>query len=247
MLAADSADYPVAAAAGATTLDGLRDRVVECRACPRLVAWREAVAVEKRASFRDQEYWGRPVPGFGDPAARIVIVGLAPAAHGANRTGRMFTGDRSGDFLYAGLHRAGLANQPASVSIDDGLVLTGVRVTAPVRCAPPANKPTPQERRTCAPWLSRELQLVESSVRVLITLGGFGWQALLETLGELGWQVPRPRPVFGHGAEVMLADPEGREVALLGCFHVSQQNTFTGRLTPQMLDDVLTRAVELSG
>ena len=244
---AGAAAYPATTAANVATLDELRDAVVECRACPRLVAWREAVAVEKRASFRDQEYWGRPVPGFGDPAARIVIVGLAPAAHGANRTGRMFTGDRSGDFLYAGLHRAGLANQPASVSIDDGLVLTGVRVTAPVRCAPPANKPTPQERRTCAPWLSRELQLVESSVRVLITLGGFGWQALLETLGELGWQVPRPRPVFGHGAEVMLADPEGREVALLGCFHVSQQNTFTGRLTPQMLDDVLTRAVELSG
>ena len=220
--------------------------MIECRACPRLVAWREAVAIEKRASFRDQIYWGRPVPGFGDPEARIVIVGLAPAAHGANRTGRMFTGDRSGDFLYAGLHRAGLANQPTAVSLDDGLTLTGVRVTAPVRCAPPANKPTPQERRNCAPWLARELQLVGPSVRVLITLGGFGWQALLETLGELGWQVPRPRPAFGHGAEVVLVSPEGREVTLLGCFHVSQQNTFTGKLTPQMLDDVLERAVALS-
>ena len=220
--------------------------MIECRACPRLVAWREAVAIEKRASFRDQTYWGRPVPGFGDPEARIVIVGLAPAAHGANRTGRMFTGDRSGDFLYAGLHRAGLANQPTAVSLDDGLTLTGVRVTAPVRCAPPANKPTPQERRNCAPWLARELQLVGPSVRVLITLGGFGWQALLETLGELGWQVPRPRPAFGHGAEVVLVSPEGREVTLLGCFHVSQQNTFTAKLTPQMLDDVLERAVALS-
>ena len=174
-------------------------------------------------------------------------MGLAPAAHGANRTGRMFTGDRSGDFLYAGLHRAGLANQPTAVSLDDGLELTGVRVTAPVKCAPPANKPTPQERRNCAPWLARELQLVGPSVRVLITLGGFGWQALLETLGELGWQVPRPRPAFGHGAEVVLVSPEGREVTLLGCFHVSQQNTFTGKLTPAMLDDVLERAVELSG
>jgi len=247
MLETDAVAYPVVAAAGAATLGELRDQVIECRACPRLVAWREEVAAQKRASFRDQQYWGRPVPGFGDPDARIVIVGLAPAAHGANRTGRMFTGDRSGDFLYAGLYRAGLANQPTAVSLDDGLELTGARVTAPVRCAPPANKPTPAERRTCAPWLARELQLLGPSVRVLITLGGFGWQALLETLGELGWQVPRPRPVFGHGAEVVLVSPEGREVTLLGCFHVSQQNTFTGKLTPQMLDEVLARAVELSG
>ncbi len=246
MLETESPVYPAVAAPGAATLQALAELVIECRACPRLVAWREAVAIEKRASFRDQTYWGRPVPGFGDPEARIVIVGLAPAAHGANRTGRMFTGDRSGDFLYAGLHRAGLANQPTAVSLDDGLTLTGVRVTAPVRCAPPANKPTPQERRNCAPWLARELQLVGPSVRVLITLGGFGWQALLETLGELGWQVPRPRPAFGHGAEVVLVSPEGREVTLLGCFHVSQQNTFTGKLTPQMLDDVLERAVALS-
>lgn len=241
----EEAAYPVVAA-GARTLEELAARVIECRACPRLVAWRELVAIEKRASFRDQEYWGRPVPGFGDPAARIVIVGLAPAAHGANRTGRMFTGDRSGDFLYAGLHRAGLANQPTTVSVNDGLELTGVRVTAPVRCAPPDNKPLPQERRTCAPWLARELQLVGPFVRVLITLGGFGWQSLLGTLSELGWQVPRPRPGFGHGAEVTLRDSEGREVTLLGCFHVSQQNTFTGRLTPHMLDDVLARAVELA-
>ncbi len=244
MPAPDDPDYP-RTAAGAASQAALDSLLIKCRACPRLVAWREAVALEKRASFRDEVYWGRPVPGFGDPAARIVIVGLAPAAHGANRTGRMFTGDRSGDFLYAGLHRAGLANQPTSVSIDDGLRLTGVRVSAPVRCAPPANKPTPQERRRCAPWLARELQLLPSA-RVLIALGGFGWGALLSTLGDLGWQVPRPAPAFGHGAEAQLVAPDGRTVTLLGCFHVSQQNTFTGKLTPQMLDDVLARAVLLS-
>lgn len=244
---AETLSYPATAAAASVSLDQLDTRLTDCHACPRLVAWREQVAAEKRAAFRDQEYWGRPVPGFGDPAARIVIVGLAPAAHGANRTGRMFTGDRSGDFLYASLHRVGLANQPTSVSADDGLELRGVRVTAPVRCAPPANQPTPAERQRCAPWLARELQLLGPSVRVLITLGGFGWQSLLGTLGGLGWQVPRPRPVFGHGAEATLLDPDGREVALLGCFHVSQQNTFTGRLTPPMLDDVLGRAVQLAG
>ena len=241
----DHPDYP-RLAAGAASLAGVDSLLVECRACPRLVAWREAVALEKRASFRDQDYWGRPVPGFGDPQARILIVGLAPAAHGANRTGRMFTGDRSGDFLFAALHRAGFANQPTAVSIDDGLRLTGVRISAPVKCAPPANKPTPQERRRCAPWLARELQLM-SPVRVLITLGAFGWGALLATLADLGWQVPRPSPRFGHGSEVRLTAPDGREVALLGCFHVSQQNTFTGKLTPAMLDDVLQRAAQLSG
>ena len=245
-LTVDSPDYP-ASAAGATTFAELDVLLVECRACPRLVAWRETVASEKRAAFRDQTYWGRPVPSFGDPHARIVIVGLAPAAHGANRTGRMFTGDRSGDFLFAGLHRAGLANQPTSTSIDDGLELTGVRMSAPVRCAPPANKPTPQERRRCAPWLTRELQFLGPSARVLVALGGFGWQAILATLADLGWNVPRPAPSFAHGAEVALVSPEGREVTLLGCFHVSQQNTFTGRLTPQMLDDVLASAVELAG
>lgn len=242
----DAADYPASAVAAAT-LAGLDARLIECRACPRLVAWREAVAVERRAAFRDQEYWARPVPGFGDPDARILVVGLAPAAHGANRTGRMFTGDRSGDFLYAGLYRAGLASQPTSVGIGDGLELTDVRVTAPVRCAPPGNKPTPAERRRCAPWLAREFELIGPSVRVLLALGGFGWQALLETLADLGWGVPRPRPGFSHGAEVSLVDPTGRELILLGCFHVSQQNTFTGRLTPQMLDAVLARALELAG
>ena len=245
MLDPDSADYP-SSAAGASTLDDLETSLVKCRACPRLVAWREGVAVEKRAAFRDEEYWGRPVPGFGDPAARIVIVGLAPAAHGANRTGRMFTGDRSGDFLFAGLYRAGLGNQPTSVSREDGLELSGVRISAPVRCAPPANKPTPQERRCCAPWLARELQLLGPSTQVLLALGAFGWHALLASLTDLGWVVPRPAPAFAHGAEAVLVAPGGNPVTLLGCFHVSQQNTFTGKLTPQMLDDVLDRAVQLS-
>ena len=199
------------------------------------MAWREEVAAEKRAAFRDQEYWGRPVPGFGDPAARIVIVGLAPAAHGANRTGRMFTGDRSGDFLYAALHRVGLANQPTSVSRDDGLRLTEVWITAPVRCAPPANKPTPAERDTCLPFMERELDVLDA--RVFVTLGAFGFQGLCTTLG-----VPSPRPRFAHGVEVRL--PDGRWI--LGSYHVSQQNTFTGTLTEPMLDAVLTRAKELA-
>jgi uracil-DNA glycosylase family 4 len=241
----DSPDYPTTAA-DAAGLRELAALVVRCRACPRLVAWREVVGVEKRAAFRDQEYWARPVPGFGDPAARILVVGLAPAAHGANRTGRMFTGDRSGDFLVAGLHRAGLATQPTSTALGDGLELRGVRMSAPVKRAPPDNRPTPEERRRCAPWLLRELHLLGPSVRVLLALGGFGWQALLDTLTDLGWSVPRPRPAFGHGAEVSLLDPDGRAVTLLGCFHVSQQNTFTGRLTPAMLDDILARAVALA-
>ncbi len=244
--ATESADYPRVAATAATLaeLDGL---VVQCRACPRLVAWREAVAVEKRAAFRDQEYWGRPVPGFGDDTARILIAGLAPAAHGANRTGRMFTGDRSGDFLFAALHRAGLASHPTATSRDDGLRLAGCRLVAPVKCVPLANKPTPAERRTCAPWLARELQLMAPDIRVFIALGAFGWKALLDTLADLGWTVPRPLPAFGHGAEVLLTSPDGRGVELLGCFHVSQQNTFTGRLTPAMLDAVLARAAALAG
>lgn len=240
------ADYPLRAAT-AETLTALETLVVDCRACPRLVAWRETVAREKRAAFRDQEYWGRPVPGFGDDDAGIVIVGLAPAAHGANRTGRMFTGDRSGDFLFAGLHRTGLANQPTATSRHDGLELAGVRLLAPVKCAPPANQPTPDERRTCAPWLAREFELLGPGVRVLIALGGFGWRSLLDTLAGLGWTVPRPTPVFFHGAEVLLTSPDGVEVTLLGCFHVSQQNTFTGKLTPAMLDAVLARAILLAG
>ncbi|WP_286219227.1 uracil-DNA glycosylase [Paraoerskovia sediminicola] len=234
-------------ATASPTVDALDALVTTCRACPRLVAWREQVAAEKRAAFRDETYWGRPVPGFGDPGAGVLVVGLAPAAHGANRTGRMFTGDRSGDFLFAALHRTGFASQPGSTTSDDGMVLTGVRLTAPVRCAPPANRPTPAERHACGPFLARELDLVDPAVVVI--LGGFGWQATLATLAERGWQVPRPRPVFGHGAEVVLRrvdDAEPRTITLLGCFHVSQQNTFTGRLTPEMLDDVLVRARELA-
>lgn len=215
-------------------LAALEAEVVGCRACPRLVAWREAVAQERRAAYRDEEYWGRPVPGFGDPAAGLMIVGLAPAAHGANRTGRMFTGDRSGDFLYAALHRTGFANQPTSVSAEDGLVLTGAWITAPVRCAPPANKPTPEERDRCRPFLEREIELVDPSV--FVVLGGFGYQVLCSILGV------RPRPRFGHGVEVPL--PDGRWI--LGSYHVSQQNTFTGKLTEPMLDAVLLRARQLT-
>ena len=230
-------------AARSPALAALDSRVVTCRACPRLVAWREQVGRERRAAYRDDEYWARPVPGFGDPAARILVVGLAPAAHGANRTGRMFTGDRSGDFLFAALHRVGLANQATSVSVDDGLRLSGVRVTAPVRCAPPANKPTPAERRACAPFLADELAAVDP--RVAVVLGAFGWAALLDTLRDLGWDVPRPAPRFAHGAQVELRRGE-RALTLVGCFHVSQQNTFTGRLTPAMLDDVLRHATALA-
>jgi uracil-DNA glycosylase family 4 len=215
-------------------LQQLHDEVVDCCACPRLVAWREQVARERRAAFRNEEYWGRPVPGFGDPAARIVIVGLAPAAHGANRTGRMFTGDRSGDFLFASLHRTGFANQPQSIDREDGLELRDVWITAPVRCAPPANKPTIQERDTCRAWLDRELALLDG--RVFVTLGAFGYQVLCGILGV------RPRPRFAHGVEVPLAD--GRRI--LGSYHVSQQNTFTGTLTEPMLDSIFLRARELS-
>jgi uracil-DNA glycosylase len=209
--------------------------VTTCRACPRLVQWREQVAREKRAAFADWDYWGRPVPGFGDPAARIGIIGLAPAAHGANRTGRMFTGDRSGDFLFASLHRTGFANQPTSEHRDDGLALTDVWITAPVRCAPPANKPTPVERDTCRHWLDRELALLPA-LSVFVVLGAFGYEAMARHLGV------RPRPKFGHGVEVDAG--EGRTI--LCSYHVSQQNTFTGRLTPAMVDAVLVRATALA-
>ncbi len=246
-VAGPSSPADVVAAAGdaqdVATLDAVS---TTCRACPRLVAWRQDQAANPPARFRGQTYWARPVPGFGDPLARVLVVGLAPAAHGANRTGRMFTGDRSGDFLFAAMHRVGMANQPTSVASDDGLTLHDVRVTAPVRCAPPANAPTPAERRTCGPWLAREVTLVDP--RVAVVLGGFGWQALLATLAEQGWAVPRPRPVFGHGAEVVLhhTGDATRMLTLLGCYHVSQQNTFTGRLTPAMLDAVLHRARTLA-
>jgi uracil-DNA glycosylase family 4 len=233
-------------AATARTLGEVDALVSECFACPRLVAWREKVGEVRRASFRDEEYWARPVPSFGDEQARILVVGLAPAAHGGNRTGRMFTGDRSGDFLFAAMHRTGLASQAASVHRDDGLTLHDVRVTAPVHCAPPDNKPTPEERRRCSPYLGRELELLAPTVRVAVVLGGFGWQALLATLSDQGWDVPRPRPRFAHAAVIRLEHPSGRELHVLGCFHVSQQNTFTGRLTPQMLDDVLHQARDLA-
>jgi uracil-DNA glycosylase family 4 len=220
------------------------DRAVsECRACPRLVAWREEVAATKRAAFAEQTYWGRPVPGFGPADARIGILGLAPAAHGGNRTGRVFTGDRSGDVLFAALHRAGLANQPTSVSADDGLVLYDTRIVAAVRCAPPDNKPTPVERDTCAPFAHREFALIAPTLRVVVALGGFAWQAWWPTYTAVyRTPAPRPRPTFAHGA---IWRPEAGGPALLGCYHVSQQNTFTGRLTDSMLDDVLARAVSL--
>ena len=213
------------------SLEGVTAEVVECRACPRLVAWREQVAREKKAAHRDEAYWGRPVPGFGDPHATLAVIGLAPAAHGANRTGRMFTGDRSGEWLYRALHRAGYANQPESVSIDDGLRLTGAWITAPVRCAPPANKPTPAERERCRPFLEREFALL-TDLRVVVALGGFAYQVLSGMLGV------RPRPTFGHGVEVRA--PGG--LTIVCSYHVSQQNTFTGKLTEPMLDSVLARA-----
>ena len=216
------------------TLAAVHDDVVACRACPRLVEWREQVGRDKRAAYRDHDYWARPVPGFGDPKAHLVVVGLAPAAHGANRTGRMFTGDRSGDFLYAGLHRAGYANQPTSTGLDDGLELAGAWITAPVRCAPPANKPTTDERDACRPFLERELALLGDAT-VFLALGGFAYQGLSAFLGI------RPRPRFGHGVEAPA--PDGRTVVC--SFHVSQQNTFTGRLTPAMFDEVLERCRQL--
>ena len=211
----------------------LEREIISCRRCPRLVAWREEVAREKRAAFKDETYWGRPVPGFGDPDAGIVVLGLAPAAHGANRTGRVFTGDRSGDFLFAALHRTGFANKPLSRHKDDGLRLSGLWISAAVRCAPPQNKPTPDERDACLPYTARELELLDA--KVVVCLGAFAWDAALRLLGT------RPKPKFAHGAEVA-AGP----FILLGCYHPSQQNTFTGVLTPEMLDAVLVKAGDLS-
>jgi uracil-DNA glycosylase family 4 len=225
-------------------LDALEAEIVDCRRCPRLVAWREQVAREKRAAYADEDYWGRPVPGFGDPRARILVLGLAPAAHGGNRTGRVFTGDRSGDWLYAALWRAGLANQPTSRARDDGLALRGAWVSAAVRCAPPANRPLPTERDACAPFLARELTLL-GEVRVIVCLGGFAWESALRARAALGEPAPRPKPRFGHGAEFAPRPPD--RWPLLGCYHPSQQNTFTGRLTEPMLDAVLARARELAG
>jgi len=219
------------------------DAVVSvCRACPRLVRWRETVAAEgKRASFADQPYWGRPGPGFGDPEPAVLIVGLAPAANGTNRTGRMFTGDRSGDWIYAALHRAGFASQSTSRHSGDGQTLTGARIVAAVRCAPPANRPTPTERDTCGHWLDRDLALTAPGLRSMLALGAFGWDATLASARRLGWQVPRPKPRFTHGAQTTLITSRDRPIRLLGSYHVSQQNTFTGKLTEAMLDEVLAR------
>lgn len=222
------------------SLAGLAAEVTQCRRCPRLVAWREEVAATKRAAYAEEEYWGRPVPGFGDPAARLVVLGLAPAAHGANRTGRMFTGDRSGDWLYRAMYRAGFANQPTSESIDDGLVLTDAFVTAPVRCAPPANKPLPTERDACSSWLDMELELL-SAVRVVICLGAFSYREAATAFARRGAPAPRPRPRFAHGGVVPL---DGGPTLLLS-YHPSQQNTFTGRLTESMLDGVFEEAKRL--
>lgn len=225
----------------AAALEALRAEIVECRRCPRLVAWREAVAREKVARFRDEPYWGRPLPGFGDPDARILVVGLAPAAHGGNRTGRVFTGDASGDFLWAALHAIGLADRPSSRRADDGLTLRGVRIAAAVRCAPPLNKPTIEERDACAPFLARELEILDTAT-VIVALGQFGWDAVLRVLARSGAPVPRPRPTFGHAAEVAIG-----ERVLVGSYHPSQQNTFTGKLTAPMFTDVLARARDLAG
>ena len=246
-----SADTPVAHTAGEVAslaeqvpLAELDARVSVCAACPRLVEWRERVAVEKRASFSGEPYWGRPIAGWGSAEPRVLIVGLAPAANGGNRTGRIFTGDRSGDWLFAALHRVGLATKPTSVHAGDGQRLLGTRMVAAVRCAPPANKPLPAERDTCAPWLQRELELVLPSVRAVVCLGSFGWTAALAALRTAGFDVPRPRPRFGHGVEVPLTDGD-RTLVVLGCFHPSQQNTFTGKLTEPMIDAVLGRAAGL--
>jgi len=229
-------------AAASGELAALDAHVSVCRACPRLVAWREQVAATRRRAFAGEPYWGRPIAGLGPADARIGVVGLAPAAHGGNRTGRIFTGDRSGDWLYAAMYRAGLANQPTSVRADDGLRLIGARVFAAVRCAPPANAPTPAERDTCRGWLERELDLLPE-LRVLVVLGAFGWSALWPALRSRGLPVPVPRPRFGHGVEVRVEQGP----IVIGCYHVSQQNTFTGTLTEGMLDAVFARAVTLAG
>ena len=222
-------------------LAALEREIVECRRCPRLVAWREQVARERRAAFAGETYWGRPVPGFGDPNARVLLLGLAPAAHGGNRTGRVFTGDRSGDFLFAALHRAGFASQPVSVRAGDGLALSDMWIAAAVRCAPPANRPTPQERDNCLPWTVAELRLLRR-IRLILCLGAFAWDAALRLRAAAGLGPDRPKPRFGHGA---VYDP-GDGLALVGSYHPSQQNTFTGRLTPAMLDEVLAAARELA-
>jgi uracil-DNA glycosylase len=231
-------------AATAGTLGELVARESVCRACPRLVEWRERVAAEKRRSFAAERYWGRPIPGWGAEQPRVLIVGLAPAAHGGNRTGRVFTGDRSGDVLFASLWRTGLAAQPTSVTAGDGQRLLGARTFAVVRCAPPQNKPSVAEREACAPWLTAELRFIAASLRSIVCLGHYAWQAIWPQLAAVGFQVPRPRPTFGHGAEARLQQGGDRAapVLVIGCYHPSQQNTFTGRVTDVMLDAVFQRA-----
>jgi uracil-DNA glycosylase family 4 len=231
----------------ATGPNQLSAAVSVCRACPRLVRWREDVAQTKRASFAGEPYWGRPVAGWGADDPSVLVAGLAPAANGGNRTGRIFTGDRSGDWLFASLHRVGLAVQATSVHAGDGQRLVGTRMVAAVRCAPPANRPIVEERDTCAPWLVEEVRLVAPTLRVIVCLGSYGWDAALRTFRALDYDVPRPRPRFGHGAEATVTSHDGKEAVLLGSYHPSQQNTFTGRLTEPMLDTVLTRAAVLAG
>ncbi|WP_327089353.1 uracil-DNA glycosylase [Nonomuraea sp. NBC_01738] len=248
-----TADTPVAQdpadvrrlATAAGTLAELAAVESVCRACPRLVAWREEVAEVKRRAFADETYWGRPIAGWGSAEPKVLLVGLAPAAHGGNRTGRIFTGDRSGDWLFASLHRVGLAVQETSTRADDGQELIDARMLAAVRCAPPDNKPTTEEKHTCFPWLAREIELCAPTVRVIVALGGFAWQAMWPALKQTGYELPRARPAFGHGVEVA-AGYQGAKVTLMGTYHPSQQNTFTGRLTARMLDDVFARARELS-
>ncbi len=237
---------PARRAPAAGDLAELDRAVVDCRACPRLVAWREEAGRVKRRAFREWRYWARPVPGFGPADAALAVIGLAPAAHGGNRTGRAFTGDPSGDVLYAALHAEGLASRPTATAPGDGLELRGVRITMPVRCAPPQNKPTPSERDTCRPWLAAELRLLRPTLRTIVVLGGFGWQALAPVLGEAGWRLPRPRPPFGHGRVVRLSGPAG-ELTLMGCYHPSHRNIATGRLTPAMLREVLRAAATDAG
>ncbi|HZJ05387.1 MAG TPA: uracil-DNA glycosylase [Nocardioidaceae bacterium] len=243
-VASDAADV-LGLAASTDDVAALCAAMSVCRACARLVKWREDAAEVKRASFADQPYWGRPIAGWGDPDPGILIVGLAPAANGGNRTGRIFTGDRSGDWLFGSLHRVGLAVQERSEHAGDGQRLVGARMVATVRCAPPDNKPTVEERDTCAPWLLKELSLVEESVRAVVCLGSYGWDAALRSFRTLGHDVPRPKPKFGHGAEAVITSPVGQETTVLGCYHPSQQNTFTGKLTEAMLDAVLARAAQL--
>jgi uracil-DNA glycosylase family 4 len=239
---AETPAHVASMAAAVKSVDELDAEVSVCRACPRLVQWREEVAVVKRKSFADEPYWGRPIPGWGSPRPKLLIVGLAPAAHGGNRTGRVFTGDRSGDFLFAALHRAGLANQATCVDAADGLVLNNTRVAAAVRCAPPGNAPTPAERATCAPWLDAEWRLIAFDVRAIVALGAFAWRAALDMIRDGGGTVPKPAPRFGHGATATLGP-----VTLIGCYHPSQQNTFTGKLTPAMLDEIFRQAAAAAG